>query len=415
MITPALKALALEQCLPILITKHSNPDVHVGSMSVEAARLSSDKELHEFHQEFVQRRLLAEAPDLLRILQEISQRPSWHNRIERSRDHHLRGRLDVAQYIRQRASLPERPRSFPIITQQRQLDTPENRFAAGVLGSIRLILANEVFPARSAESTLSRSYYRSLTKLAREHVFTDLRRPTFNRRDLALTRFRVDRRMTGNDRPYRQLLEWVDNWLLSTGLTSPEETDRSVELALPDSESYWEKIFEVWCLEQTRASLVRLGWHTDSLFRLHSSRRGKPIAIFTKGQLTVELYFQSQTPLGTGRWRSTQTKSPLMGIPDVALARPGRAALLIDAKWRFRALSHSTSEEQYKMLGYAENFAHNSSSGEFFGVLVFVSDMVASQTFSRGDSGRLTTLRSDLLSPDFGSKFDEELAAWLEH
>jgi len=414
-ITPALKALALEQCLPILITKASHPDVRIGQMSVQAALLSSDQQLHVFHKEFLQRRLLAESSDLVRILQEISQRPSWHNRIERIRDHYLRGRIDVAQYIRQRTIPPTRPRTFPIISQQRQFDTPENRLAAGVLGNIRLILASEVFPARTAESTLSRSYYRSLTKLTREPVFAALRRTSFTRRDLALTRFRLDRRMTGNDHPYRQLLDWVDNWLLSTSLATGDDADRNVQLALPDSEAYWEKIFEVWCLELTRASLVRLGWHTNSDFRLHASRSGKPIAVFSKDQRSLEVYFQSQAPLGTGRWSNLETKSPLAGIPDVAIARPGKAPLLIDAKWRFRTLGHGTSEEQYKMLGYAENFARSSPGGAFFGALVFISDVVNSQIFSRGDGSRLAVLRTDLRSPEFTSGFDNEVAAWLAH
>jgi hypothetical protein len=412
-ISPTLKALALEQCLPLLITKASAAEVLMGRMSVPAATLSSEHQLHEFHREFIHRRLLAEAPELVRILQEIGQKPSWHNRLERKREQTLRGRLDVAQYIRERARPQERPRTFPLVTQERQFDTPENRLAAGALGSIRLILASEVFPARTAESTMARSYFRSLTQVSREAVFLSLKRTSLARKDLALTRFRVNRRMTGNDRPYRQLLLWIDNWLSIAGLASETKADRAVSLSLPESESYWEKVFEVWCLEQTRAGLVRLGWTTDSDFRLHASRTGTPIATFRKANRVVDVYFQMQKPIGAGRWRSAQTNTPLVGIPDVVLARKDKAPLIVDAKWRFRALGQGTSEEQYKMLGYAENFAHNQPSQAFFGLLIFPSNAVDTQTFSRGKDSRLTTLRTDLLSDDFRPKFEEELSTWL--
>lgn len=413
MIPATLKALALEQCLPILITKASGTEVQLGRMSVPAISLSSERQLHAFHREFVHRRLLAEAPELIRILQEIGNRPSWHNRLEHRREEALRSRLDVAQYIRERTRPPERPRSFPIVTQERQFDTPENRLAAGALGSIRVVLANEIFPARSAESTLARSHFRALTKLSRETVFANLGRSSLIRKDIALSRFRVNRRMTGNDRPYQQLVEWIDNWLSIAGLREDQDREHTVDLALPESESYWEKVFEVWCLEQTRSGLIRLGWTTDSEFRLHSARAGTPIATFHKGARSVDVYFQMQKPIGSGRWVSTQTQAPLVGIPDVAIAREGAAPLIIDAKWRFRSPSHGTSEEQYKMLGYAENFAYSQPTQAFFGLLIFPSDAVSSQTYSRGTGTRLTTLRTDLRSPDFLTTFDEEVSHWL--
>lgn len=219
--------------------------------------------------------------------------------------------------------------------------------------------------------------------------------------------------MTGNDHPYRQLLQWIDNWLSIAGLVGDAGGDQTVDLALPESESYWEKVFEVWCLEQTRSGLLRLGWHTDSDFRLHSSRARSPIATFSKDGQSVDVFFQMQIPLGLGRWKSERTAAALVGIPDIAIACKGRAPLIIDAKWRFRSLSQGTSEEQYKMLGYAENFAHNQPALGFFGLLIFLSDAVDTQSFSRGENSRLTTLRTDLLSSDFAARFDYEISNWL--
>jgi hypothetical protein len=76
-------------------------------------------------------------------------------------------------------------------------------------------------------------------------------------------------------------------------------------------------------------------------------------------------------------------------------------------------LKQGTSEEQYKMLGYAENFAHNNDEQSFFGLLLFPSDVVDTQTFTRGATGRLTTLRTDFMSTVFAAAFDGEILAWL--
>ncbi|TFC87154.1 hypothetical protein E3T24_05690 [Cryobacterium sp. TmT2-59] len=413
MIDATLKALLLEQCLPILITKASALEVSINRMSVPAVSLTGDEQLHRFHQEFVHRRLLAEMPELFAILQEISHQPSWHNKLERRRDLVLIGRLDVPAYIRERKLRFDRPRTFPIVDHQRHFDTPENRLAAGTLRQIRALLANEVFPAKSAESIVARGYFRQLSRLSSAHAFASNTYSSISRKDLALTRFRVNRRLTGNDRPYRRLLNWIEHWLSLTGLAEEVDGDRAVDLALPESEAYWEKVFEVWCLEQTRTSMNRLGWTTDSDFRIHASQSNKPIATFRLGSRTVEAYFQMQKPLGKGRWLSTVTLTPLAGIPDIVLTTAGSAPLLIDAKWRFRTLKQGTSEEQYKMLGYAENFAHNHPGDAFYGLLVFPSDVMHTQSFFRAETGRLTTMRTDLLSKSFPQLFDDEICHWF--
>nr|WP_181716158.1 hypothetical protein [Cryobacterium sp.]QJS06291.1 hypothetical protein [Cryobacterium sp.] len=414
MIAPSIKALILEQCLPILITKSSDKNVVMDRMSVPATAMTGDEQLQKYQEEFVHRRLLAEVPDLIKILQDIGQKASWQNRLEHRRDQMLRGRLDVSQYIRDKRRPVERPRTFPLIIQERQFDTPENRLAAGVLGSVRLMLANEVFPTNTAESILARSHFRTLTKYSRNDVFSAGRKSSFTRKDLALARFRVARRMTGNDGPYRQLLDWIDDWLSLAGLSDGSDNDRALDLALPSSDAYWEKIFEVWCLEQVRASLIRVGWATESSFRLHAARNTGPIAQFTKNQQVVDVYFQRQAPMGKGRWLDVSTQNALVGIIDVALSRPGTAPLLIDAKFRFKVLKASTSEEQYKMLGYAENFAHSQPSSGSFGLLVFPSDIVDRKSYSRGEFSRLTTLRTDLRSDLFAAYFDEEIKSWLK-
>jgi hypothetical protein len=408
-----MRALLLEQCLPILVTKQSDAGVSIARMSVRAKALSRDDELHRYHQEFVHRRLLAELEDLLTCLTEISRRPSWTNRLERRRDSVLRAPLDMNLYLRERNGRQERPRTFPVLEQRRHFDTPENRLAASVMWDIRKILANEVFPPNSAESIKARAHFKQLSRLAGNGAFGVKARTSVARRDLAMTKFRLDRRMTGNDRPYRALLDWVENWLSLSGLPEFGESDRPVDLSLPESDSYWEKVFEVWCLEQTRASLARLGWSTSSEFRLHAARAQTPIATFVRGGQELALYFQTQRPLGTGRWISSATNRPLTGIPDVALARVGKSPLLIDAKLRFRTLKQGTSEEQYKMLGYAENFAGELSSDQFFGLLVFPSDVLDRQVLSRSGGGRIAMLRTDLLSEQFENLFDDELQRWL--
>jgi len=97
----------------------------------------------------------------------------------------------------------------------------------------------------------------------------------------------------------------------------------------------------------------------------------------------------------------------------VALAEEGKAPLLIDAKWRFRSLGQGTSEEQYKMLGYAENFSYAQPGLSFFGVLIFPSDVTNSQAYARSSPSRLTTLRTNLDLAAFAESYDAAIRSWL--
>src|SRR5699024_9824921 len=127
---------------------------------------------------------------------------------------------------------------------------------------------------------------------------------------------RVRRRQTGNDNAYEELLNWYDEWSVDSDRLGGERLESLMRglLALPTSESFWIRAFEIWCLQLTMEALDDLGWdrmtgprplhQVDGPVSTYRSMSGRP----------VDVRFQQQWPLPSGRWKYRQG-DPLRGVP----------------------------------------------------------------------------------------------------
>jgi hypothetical protein len=230
------------------------------------------------------------------------------------------------------------------------------------------------------------------------------------------TEQRLRKRQTGNEKAYAALTSWIDRWRLSPSSLAPRTADQIVEglLAFPLGDFFWEKVFEVWCLQEVLLSLERIGC-TLKVGPLPLYRRSSgPIAEFASNSHAVLTWFQRQLPIGSPRWRYESSGKGLRGMPDIVVSNPDRGSLIIDAKYR-RMVTSTRSEETYKILGYAENFRDSRGKAPFAGILIFV-DYEDVTSLRSPDGGRISLIgvRSDLADKfRFQGLLDREIGHWL--
>ncbi|GLI27713.1 hypothetical protein ARHIZOSPH14_19550 [Agromyces rhizosphaerae] len=406
-----LKATVLEQCLPLLATKPSDQSVELGAMSAPAHRVETVDGLRAYHVEFTFRRLLAATPALISAVEAVAKLPSRTRRREVREERELVGALHVPLYTRRRLEGNTR-RSFPVLVSRVVHDTPENRLTLGLIRSVCRVLRAHPFPRSTAEAALSGTHSAKLERLSGYAAFRDVNVAGVRARDISSTRYRVARRLTANDVAYQGILRWFDEWVaLSPGLTS--DTSTLVDLMLPASNTYWEKVFEVWSLQMVRETLTHAGWVGPTDWSLNTRGSPRPVATVRRSDREVAVYFQTQLPLGQGEW-AHDTGKRLRGIPDLTLTSGDLSPMLIDAKWRYQTGDRTPSEEQYKMLGYAENFRNAFDASGFNGVLIFPADRRDTGHLSRGESGQLTTLRTDLSLVDVRRELNVAIDYWLD-
>jgi hypothetical protein len=205
---------------------------------------------------------------------------------------------------------------------------------------------------------------------------------------------RIRRRQTSNDQSYQTLLDWYAEWSLDLRRLGERGLDGLLDgiLSLPSGESFWNRAFEIWCLDLTMAAVRALGWAEVSPPRaLH--RIGHEVARFRHPSgSSIDVRFQTTKPLPTGRWRYRDGKA-LGGVPDVSLSVDGAfPVFVIDAKFRWHVARETLtrSEETYKMLGYAENFAE--AGATFRGVLIFPTNLSQHRVLEGPNDGRIDVL-----------------------
>ena len=182
-------------------------------------------------------------------------------------------------------------------------------------------------------------------------------------------------------------------------------------LSFPAGEAFWQKVFEIWCLEQVSGSLARLGWAEEARRPLHKRDAG-PVMAFACGAHRIEVWFQRQLPLGTASWHY-EAGGALHGIPDITLTHSALGVpMIIDAKYRY-AVSETRAEETYKLLGYAENF--RAALHPVWGMLCFVGPAVSDNSLRGPNGGRIVVLRCDgqldnLAS--YGNALDDAIQKW---
>ena len=406
----------LREALPLLVTYASGPTVELGLRTVEVST-KPDYEIAQFVDELLSRHQLASALRLWPILADIERRPSRTVSLERDVSRGvIRGRLDVSRYLAMRSTAVSLPRNYPVVTAAYTPDTPENALVRQCLRSLAFSLRRTPFPVGSAESAAVGQQRARLVLYLKKSPWSAVRRVGELARLRSEVAARVRRRQTANDEAYSRLLEWVCEWQLDIAHLSSAAVANIVEaiLAFPTSDAFWDRIFEVWCLEQVLASLRRIGMRAvDGPRPLFDRRRG-PIAILEGTLGRASVHFQTHGPLGQARW-TYRAGNSFTGIPDMVLRSDRETILLIDAKNRPVLVGASgTSEETYKMLGYAENFRAPNPSA-FCAVLMFPADGHLHRILDGPLGGRMDLIATDLVTmrPSFETVLDLAIRAWL--
>ena len=144
-------------------------------------------------------------------------------------------------------------------------------------------------------------------------------------------------------------------------------------MAFPLENFFFERVFEIWTLQQTAKSLETLGAQLIAGPRSLQVRLDSPIYEFKWGEVPIEVWFQRSLPSPLASWRYAHSGQSLRGSPDVTITSANRSPMLIDAKHRLAA-TRTRSEETYKMLGYLENFRSALEKPSYSACLVFLSN-----------------------------------------
>lgn len=362
-----------------------------------------DADPRSFVRELRFRHLLAVAAMLPTLVQAIEMRPSTRSVLERSESRGaINGRLDVPRYISRRSQIVSYPRRYPVVRQRTDFGTVENQLVQGCLREVGTALRDNPFGQQRAEESLARTLLAAVRGRLQAKPWNEVAHVADSARLDAEVATRIRRRQTGNDDAYQAFLDWRELWNLdptSFGRMSSKTKQGVVNgiLAFPAGPAFWDKVFEVWCLRIVRDALVQLGWPELERPRpLHGST-GVVFRHAAPGGRAVRVYFQRSTGL-TGSWwyESRDSSRRLTGIPDIMVTLEGSEVfpLLVDAKYRMVSTTDggqfTRSEETYKMLGYAENFAV--TDRQFRGVLIFPAEHALRRRLVREDRGRLDLL-----------------------
>jgi hypothetical protein len=410
--------LFLVEALDLVATYLAGPNVSLAERSVGVARSLPDDadEVDKFLAELRARHALACAARLRPIVERIERRVSDSASILREESRGvIRGRLNVPHYIARRVTNVSLPRTYPILVVDRPPETPENAVVVQALSGVGLELGAAPFARASAEGRDSALYYGWLRSRLHRWPWDSVKRRDVAERLVREVDRRVRRRQTGNDTAYADLIPWSREWWVDPrrlGALDREDLALGI-VAFPPGDPFWERVFEIWCLKEVAASILRNDIDTvDGPLPLAERKRG-PIYRFNYGGEEIQIWFQRQKPLGSGRW--SYLGSSLAGIPDIIATSRGKAPLVVDAKYRMMA-TDTRSEETYKMLGYAENFRSAYSEVGFRGLLLFPGTQSRATTLSGPNGGRLDLIAIEPLQarPAAERALDKVVHAWLE-
>lgn len=402
------KAIFYES-LPLLSSWANHIDVNLESLTVNS---QVDVTHENFHEYFLFRQLLASLPSFYLGVYEVSLNPSRRLVLSREdSDSGITGRLDVNRYVQQRSQRRVRGsrRNLPVVRGNHSNDTPENQLILAILLRLRKTLALNPFPIRSSEHLSARHHRSRLFKLSQSEFLNGVCAGSLSRL-IPESSARVTRRRTGNESSYGKLIEWVKIWTMVLG-PSTDEFDATTQLSFPSGESFWNRVFEVWCLRQCIDSLVRLGFKQIAVNPLHTTSR--EIAVLKRDATRVDVRFQKSASSESGTW-SYENASSLRGIPDISLVSPGKPSLYVDAKFRESSPNKRRSEEVYKMLGYAENFNRGIPNYPFHGLLIFPTRSPHRYRLSRGNTGFIDVLSTTTARNNLNPMIDFAIKDWLE-
>ena len=371
-------------------------------------------ELSVFQDELVARHALACGQQFRDVVSNIERRvASTAVVLEEDCRGAVRGRLNTPRYLARRAAYRSLPRTYPVLVNRREPQTPENALVCGCCDGLAAQLASAPFAKNTAEGRVAAVLRDWVTQRLRHEPWSLVRRRDVLNRLLRESDRRIRKRQTGNDAAYSLLANWVREWLADLSKLGVERDGAIVDglLSFPAGEAFWQKVFEIWCLEQVSSSLARLGWAEEFRRPLHKRDAG-PVMAFACGSHRIDVWFQRQLPLGTASWHY-DSGDALRGIPDITLTHSaGGAPMIIDAKYRY-AGGETRAEETYKILGYAENF--RAALHPVWGVLCFVGPAVSGNGLHGPQGGRIVVLRCDEQLHDlagYGNALDDAIYMW---
>jgi hypothetical protein len=364
--------------------------VHLEASPVGLANSEPTGDVGKFLAELEGRHAVACAMLLRRILPDIERRLSDTAVLRRGVSYGtLHGRLDVQSYIHMRSGQRALPRTYPVLITESSAETPENVLVVQALRGLEKQLAAAAFSTTHAEGLSKAELYDWVCARLRRWPWATLQRRGPTERLLREAATRIRKHQTGSDLAYASLLDWYTEWQVDTSRMGSNERTVVTDgiLAFPAGDFFWNKVFEVWCLQEVAKSLSRCGFvRVNGPLPLHNRRKG-PIYEYRYGPKQIHVWFQQQSPLGTPRWR--YNSGPLAGIPDVILTSENASPLIVDAKYR-TTMTETRPEETYKMLGYAENFGLSVAPAAFHGLIILVGPEPIYNALSGPNDSRLS-------------------------
>lgn len=381
----------LNEALPLVATYFSGESVELTGARVSVGE-DSDDESTLFAEHIRLRHAIACCAELFPIIQKIEAGLSSLTTTVRTETKGvLRGRLDIPRYVSKRASSLSWPRTYPILVTSETPETPENALVVRILRALLQRMSKSVVPMNSAESALVRRYKSWILSRIRRYPWVDVAATSSLHRLYLEASRRIERRQTGNERAYLELIEFVKNWRLLgeelAGAASSERFAKSL-LAFPADEAFLDRIYEIWCIRSVADAFIQLGAKLVSGPTPMSESRRKAIYVFEIGENQLEVWFQKSLPSESAEWRYESTDAALRAMPDICIVANSSHRLLMDAKNRL-VTSSTRSEETYKMLGYFENFRSLLQSSANWGVLAFVSTNGFSRKLKSNNGRRL--------------------------
>ena len=186
---------------------------------------------------------------------------------------------------------------------------------------------------------------------------------------------RIRKKQTGNEACYGEFMLWLDEWLLDASQLGSEQWRRIAQgfLVFPPDQFFWDRVFEIWCLQEVAASIARCGGKLICGPLPLTMRRKKPIYKFERQGQSLKVWYQKPLPSNHAAWSYDGSGQPLRGTPDVTVTHGRDRVLIVDAKNRL-ARGATRAEETYKMLGYLENYDAYLKRSEFCCILCFLSN-----------------------------------------
>jgi len=225
---------------------------------------------------------------------------------------------------------------------------------------------------------------------------------------LVATVRRLNRGQVASPVVYRELVVLLNRLKIATALPGDNSQLINALVGFPGDDSFMDRVFEVWCLDQLGRSIVRLGGRHLIEPTLTRRRRYPAMKLQVHGR-SIEIFFQRALPAERLRYRY-EDGSHLRGQPDATLVRDDGRVLLFDAKNRVASRA-TRPEETFKMLGYFESLAPGVAGDA---MLVFVGDSLRRTISSSARRLELLAVSADVASAgDFERTLDGALGAWI--